>query len=200
MSRRVGCGASWHPVTAARLRLPSSALRRSYSGANRAAMRPRAGCFTVGQLLPHLSALLGRPVPSLTEASRRLAASVDRCQGRCAATMPRQELGDVASRSASTSSFLADTACGPSSLQLPSPRRVGAMCWHAHARRVALSSSLPRRRRTDKTPSASSPRKSPAVVHFVARLRPRVRTRAVRARSSACRHPGPSRRSWCSQL
>jgi hypothetical protein len=34
---------------------------------------------------------------------------------------PRQELDSDVSRSASASSFLADTACGPSSLQLPSP-------------------------------------------------------------------------------
>jgi hypothetical protein len=35
--------------------------------------------------------------------------------------MSREELSDNASCSASTSSFLADTTCGPSSLQLPSP-------------------------------------------------------------------------------
>jgi hypothetical protein len=39
LSRRVGCGAPWHPIAAARLRLPSSALRRSDSGADRSAMK-----------------------------------------------------------------------------------------------------------------------------------------------------------------
>jgi hypothetical protein len=41
-----------------------------------------------GQLLPHLCAPLGHPVPSLTEASHRPAVSVDRCQGRCASMVP----------------------------------------------------------------------------------------------------------------
>jgi hypothetical protein len=121
LSHRVGCGASWHPITATRLHLSSSTLRQSDSGANRSVTRPRAGCFTSGQLLPRLCAPLGHPVPSLTEASRRPAAPVDRCDGRCATTMSRQELSDNASHNASASSFLADTACGPSSLQLPSP-------------------------------------------------------------------------------
>jgi hypothetical protein len=168
-----------------RIRLPLSALHRSDSRANRSVMRPRAGCFAPGQLLPHLYVPLGRPVPSLIEASCRPAGPVDCCQGRWAATMPRQVLGDDASRSASASTFLADTACGPSSLQLPS--HVSRRC-HALAHPCApcgpiqchrLSTSLPRRRRTNKTPSASSPRKSPVVVRLTTRLRPRVRARTV---------------------
>jgi hypothetical protein len=149
--------------------LPSSSLRRSDSGANRSTTRPRAGCFVTGQLLPCLCMPLGRPVPLLTEASCRPATPVDRCQCRCTATMPRQELGDNASRNASASSFLADTMCGPSSLQLPSHASRGPVSRHP------LSSSLPRRRRMHKTPSASSPRKSRVVVC----LRPRVHAHAV---------------------
>jgi hypothetical protein len=41
----------------------------------------------VGQLLPHLRTLVGHPVSSLTEESRRPVASVVCCQGRCATTM-----------------------------------------------------------------------------------------------------------------
>jgi hypothetical protein len=79
LSRHVGCGASWRPVTAGHLRLPSSSLRRSDSGANRSTTRPRAGCFAAGQLLPCLCMPLGCPVPLLTEASCRPATPVDRC-------------------------------------------------------------------------------------------------------------------------
>jgi hypothetical protein len=86
------------------------------------------------------------------------------------------------------------------------PRRVGAMHLHAHARRVALSSatplssSLPRRRRTDKTPSVLSPCKSPAIVHLAARLCLRVHAHTVQPQPSASHHPKLSRRSRCSQL
>jgi hypothetical protein len=39
LSRRIGYGASWCPITAARLRLPSSPLRRSNSRADRSVMK-----------------------------------------------------------------------------------------------------------------------------------------------------------------
>jgi hypothetical protein len=39
LSHRVSYGAPWHPITAARLRLPSSALHRLDSGADRLAMK-----------------------------------------------------------------------------------------------------------------------------------------------------------------
>jgi hypothetical protein len=42
----------------------------------------------IGQLLPHLCTPLGHLVYSLTKASRRPATPIDRCQGRCATTMP----------------------------------------------------------------------------------------------------------------
>jgi hypothetical protein len=106
-------------VDAARLRLLSSPLRRSDSGANRSAMRSRAGCLMppcpILSLMAddcgsyhHLTSAALSPFPLL----RCAVASRSRCR--------RQKLNSDASRSASTSSFLADTARGPSSLQLPS--------------------------------------------------------------------------------
>jgi hypothetical protein len=58
------------------------------SGRCRAPSHHLEHAVAVGQLLPCLFASLGHHVPSLTKASRRPAASVDHCQGRCAATMP----------------------------------------------------------------------------------------------------------------
>jgi hypothetical protein len=58
-------------------------------------------------LSPHLCCAIAFPLLCCAVASR----------SRC----PRQELDSDVSCSASTSSFLADTAYGPSSLQLPSP-------------------------------------------------------------------------------
>jgi hypothetical protein len=142
-SRWLQCTVTSHHHHRCCPRLPSSALRRSDSGANHSTMRSRAGCFAVGQLLPHLCVLLGHPVPSLTEASRRPTVSVDHCQDRCAAMMSRQELGNDASRNASASSFLTDTTCGRLASSSLAPCRVGFMRWHAHARHVALSSATP---------------------------------------------------------
>jgi hypothetical protein len=39
LSHRVGCGGPWHPITVARLRLPSSTLRQLDSRADRSVMK-----------------------------------------------------------------------------------------------------------------------------------------------------------------
>jgi hypothetical protein len=82
LSRRLRCAmASRH---CCRLHLPSSALRRSDSGANRSVMRPRADCFTADQLLPHRCVPLGCLVPSLTKVSHHPTAPIDCYQGHYA--------------------------------------------------------------------------------------------------------------------
>jgi hypothetical protein len=101
-SRRLRCTVVSHHRC--RLCLPSSALRRSDSGANRSVTRPRVGCFAAGQLLPHLCAPLGRPVPSLTEASRTLLRQSTAVKVAVPPRCRRQAPGDKASRSVSTSS------------------------------------------------------------------------------------------------
>jgi hypothetical protein len=87
-SHHVTARVVWSLVDVAVYAPPCFTLSRPDAGANHSAMRPRVGCFTAGQLLPHLCAPLGHPIPSLTEASRRPATLIDRCQGCCATTMP----------------------------------------------------------------------------------------------------------------
>jgi hypothetical protein len=65
-------------------------------------MKPCAAC-PAGRADTAESAPLGHPVPSLTEALRRPTALVDRCQDRCATTMPVPSTGDKASHSTSAS-------------------------------------------------------------------------------------------------
>jgi hypothetical protein len=50
-------------------------------------MKPHATC-PAGRADVAECAPLGRPIPSLTEASSRSTAPVNCCQGRCATTMP----------------------------------------------------------------------------------------------------------------
>jgi hypothetical protein len=60
----------------------------TYSGRCHAPSHHLEPAITTSQLLPHLHAPLGPPVPSLTEASCQPATPADHCQGRYAATMP----------------------------------------------------------------------------------------------------------------
>jgi hypothetical protein len=89
LSRRVGCGAPWHPVTAARLHLLLAALPVSEIPA-----MPHTKVLhtTLYEMPSHPFACLlaCEPLASriAAEASRRPAAPVNRCQGRCTATMP----------------------------------------------------------------------------------------------------------------
>jgi hypothetical protein len=89
LSRRVGCGALWCPINAARLCLLLATLP--------AGEIPATPCIKV--LHPSLCELLSHPFACClaceplasriaAKASHRPAASVDRCQGCCAATMP----------------------------------------------------------------------------------------------------------------
>jgi hypothetical protein len=82
MSRRVGCGMPWHAITTAAHRSSTKDAR-----ARSSTMKPRAAC-PAGRADEAECTPLGHHVPSLTEASRHPTASVDRCHGRCAATMP----------------------------------------------------------------------------------------------------------------
>jgi hypothetical protein len=105
VSRCIGGGAPWRSITAARC---SAAAHRCSSWDARtgsSTTRSRAGC-----LMPP------RPILSLRAVSSPHLYRVVALWLRC----PRQELDNDVSRSASASS-LSDTACGPSSLQLPSP-------------------------------------------------------------------------------
>jgi hypothetical protein len=54
----------------------------------RASSHHLESAITTGQLLPRLRAVLDRPIPSLTEASRHPAAPADCCQGHCTTMMP----------------------------------------------------------------------------------------------------------------
>jgi hypothetical protein len=110
----------------------------------------------------HIPSLAASPVNRWQAALplRRCVALISLSTAVKAVAPPRcrhQAPGDKASRSASASSFLADTACGRLASSSLAPRHVGTMRWHTHARYVALSSATPwlahlSQRRTDKCP------------------------------------------------
>jgi hypothetical protein len=139
LSYCVGCGAPWRPVTAARLRLFFAALP-----AGEILATPHAKV-----LHPSLCELTSYPFACrlayeslasriVAEVSHRPAASLDRCQGRCATTM-------LATRP-HTAPLLPPSLLTPRAARLASsslaPRHVGTMHMHAHARRVARASTL----------------------------------------------------------
>jgi hypothetical protein len=89
LSRRVGCGAPWHPIIVARLRLLLAALP-----ADEIPATPHVKVLhpSLCELSSHpfTCRLACEPLASriAAEASRRPAAPVDYCQGSCAAMMP----------------------------------------------------------------------------------------------------------------
>jgi hypothetical protein len=89
LSRSIGCGASWRPVTAARLRLLLTALPTDEIPATLHAKVLHPSLCEL-PLHPFACRLACEPLATriATEASRRPAAPVDRCQGCCVATMP----------------------------------------------------------------------------------------------------------------
>jgi hypothetical protein len=124
---RVDCGAQWRPVTTARLHLllavPTAGEIPS-TPAPRCTIQASVSCRRISSPAASPANRWQAALPP-----RHHVALLHRSTAIKAATPPRcrrQAPGDKASRSASASSFLPDTACGPSSLQLPSP----ALCRH----------------------------------------------------------------------
>jgi hypothetical protein len=88
LNRRVGCGALWHPIIAARLHLLLTALPADETLATPSAKVLHPSLCELPSY-PFACRLSCEPLASriAAEVSRHLAASVDRYQGRCAATM-----------------------------------------------------------------------------------------------------------------
>jgi hypothetical protein len=89
LSRRVGCGAPWHPVIVARLRLLLAVLPADEIPATPHAKVLHSSLCELSSH-PFTCRLACEPLASriAAEASCRPAASVDCCQGSCTAMMP----------------------------------------------------------------------------------------------------------------
>jgi hypothetical protein len=144
LSHRIDCGAPWRPITAARLHLLLATLPPV-----KFRPHPVPRCSMQASVSYHrIPSPVASPVNRWQAAlpPRRHVALLRWSTAVKAVAPPRcrrQAPGDKASRSASTSSFLANTTCSHLASNSVAPCRVGTVRWHAHARHVALSSAIP---------------------------------------------------------
>jgi hypothetical protein len=97
----------------------------------------------------------------------------------------RRSTAVKASRSASASSFLAETVCGRLASSSLAPCRVGTVRWHVHARRMARASTLPAQLTTPM--AAYGQNFHPLVCPSRRLLLPRCALRRMRASLLCCR-------------